>query len=81
MTELSAAEAETARRSAARLAAALDPGLPAMTERVLAGAEPTRSAVTFDAGTSIALAGLLLSIVQFGWTVYRDLRKDRLEHA
>lgn len=73
-----------ARRTAARLAAELDPALPLALERTLAeraeGAErePTRG-LSFDPGTAIALAGLLLSAVQFGWTIWRDLKQDRRE--
>jgi hypothetical protein len=56
------------RRVAGRLAG-LDANLPAATERLLQGAPRRRS---LDAGTSIALASLVLSLVQFGWTVYQD---------
>lgn len=63
---------EIARRAAERLAG-VDSDLPAATERLLRGAPRRRS---LDAGTSIALASLLLSLAQLGWTVYQDhLRK------
>src|SRR5687768_5659120 len=62
------------RRAAERLAG-LDANLPAATERVLQGQGAPRRR-SLDAGTSIALASLLVSLVQFGWTVYQDhLRK------
>jgi hypothetical protein len=68
--------AAVARRAASRLAD-LDPSLPAYTERVLAvGAEdvPIRS---FDPATVIAVAGLLVSMVQTGWSIWRDIKEDR----
>lgn len=68
--------APIARRAAARLAGSLDPNLPALTERVLVEQAPSER-TRFDAGVSIALAGLLLSAVQLGWQVYRDLKEDR----
>ena len=61
------------RRAAQRLAG-LDAGLPAATERLLQGAPRRRS---LDAGTSIALASLLVSLVQFGWAVYQDHLRQR----
>ena len=63
---------EIARRAAERLSA-VDAELPAATERLLRGASRRRS---LDGATSLALASLLLSLVQFGWTVYQDLRKQ-----
>lgn len=73
--------AAVVRRAAARLAGEVDPGLPQMAELVLEeglSPEPTRS---FDAGLSVAVAGFLLAAAQFGWQVYRDIRKDRREAA
>ncbi len=67
--------APIARRAAARLADRLDPKLPALTERALAGGEDTMR--SYDAGASIALAALLVSAIQLGWQVYHDLKKDR----
>src|SRR5688500_16727321 len=64
---------EIARRAAERLAG-LDANLPAATERLLQGAPRRRS---LDAGTSVALASLLLSLVQFGWTVYQDKLRQK----
>ena len=64
---------EIARRAAGRLAG-LDANLPAATERLLQGAPRRRS---LDAGTSMALASLLLSLVQFGWTVYQDQLRQK----
>ena len=63
---------EIARRAAERLAG-LDANLPAATERLRQGAPRRRS---LDAGNAIALASMLVSLVQFGWTIYQDqLRK------
>jgi hypothetical protein len=67
--------APIARRAAARLADRLDPKLPALTERALAGGEDTMR--SYDAGVTLALAAFLLSAVQFGWKVYRDIKEDR----
>jgi hypothetical protein len=64
---------EIARRAAERLAG-LDAGLPTATERLLQGAPRRRS---LDAGTSIALASLLVSLVQFGWSVYQDSLRQK----
>ena len=60
--------AAISRRAAERLAG-LDAGLPSATERLLQGAPRRRS---LDAGTSIALASLLVSLAQFGWSIYQD---------
>lgn len=67
--------APVARHAAARLADRLDSKLPALTERALAGGEDTMR--SYDAGVSLALAAFLLSAVQFGWKVYRDIKEDR----
>ena len=64
---------EIARRVAERLAG-IDAGLPAATERLLQGAPRRRS---LDAGTSIALASLLVSLVQFGWSIYQDRLRQK----
>jgi hypothetical protein len=68
---------EIARLAAARLAE-LDAGLPAATERVLAGQDRPRyrGVGGLDANTALTLAGFLLGLVQFGWSVYRDHRQD-----
>jgi hypothetical protein len=68
---------DVARRAASRLAAELGPNLPALTERVLIeGGEPSRTR-SYDPGTAIAIASLLVSAAQFGWQIYRDLKSDR----
>ena len=64
------ASAAISRRAAARLAG-LDADLPMTTERLLQGAAAPRRR-SLDAGTSIALASLVVSLVQFGWSVYQD---------
>jgi hypothetical protein len=76
---------EIARTSAARLID-VDPGLSAAMDQVLAGQErPRRRGIGgmggIDAGLALTLASFLLSLVQFGWSVYRDQRQDRKEEA
>jgi hypothetical protein len=66
-----------ARRAAARLAASLDPSLPALTERALSDGRAQSEMRSFDGGASFALALFLLNVAQFGWKIYRDLRDDR----
>lgn len=68
--------AAISRRAAERLAG-LDAGLPAATERLLQGARRR----SLDAGTSVALASLLVSLAQFGWSIYQDhlRQKERSE--
>lgn len=67
--------AAISRRAAERLAG-LDAGLPAATERFLqAQGGPRRRSL--DAGTSIALASLLVSLVQLGWSVYQDRLRQK----
>jgi hypothetical protein len=69
---------EIARTAAARLND-LDPDLSAAMDRVLDGQErPRRRGVGgIDPGHALALASFVLSLVQFGWSVYRDHRQDR----
>ena len=69
--------ADAARRAAARLAPDLGSDLPAFTERALAGQESLAPRRSYDAGTSLAVAALLVSLAQFGWQIYRDLKEDR----
>lgn len=64
---------EIARRAAERLAG-IDPGLPAATERLLQGGPRRRS---LDVGTSIALASLVVSLVQFGWSIYQEQLRQK----
>src|SRR5512132_1040828 len=67
---------EIARRAAGRLAADFGPALPAFVERELQNpdAGPQRY---LGVETAIAVAGLLVSVAQFVWQVYRDLSQDR----
>lgn len=67
------ASAAISRRAAERLAG-LDAGLPSATERLLQGAPRRRS---LDAGTSIALASFLVSLAQFGWSIYQEHLRQR----
>lgn len=66
-----------ARRAAARLAGEVDPSLPALTERAIAEGAPREGMRSFDPTLAIALGGFLLSVAQFGWKIYRDLKEDR----
>jgi hypothetical protein len=68
---------EVARRAAARLAGEVDPGLPALTERAIAGGGAAEGMRSYDPTLAIALGGFLLSVAQLGWTIYRDLKADR----
>ncbi len=71
--------ATIARRAAARLAEQIDVALPQKVEQALSedpfGRTPER---VLD---PISVASLVLSLVSFGWTVYRDLKKDRAKAA
>ena len=66
--------AEVARRAADNLAPSLDPKLCAAVEQELTrdplDAPPERVI------EPISLAALIVSLASFGWTVYRDLKKD-----
>ena len=62
---------DIARRAAQRLVA-MHRDLPAQVEAQIRGGRPER----YDPTTAIALASLVLSIAQFAWQVYQDLRKD-----
>ena len=65
---------DLARRAALRLGNELDRDLPTAVEaHIQAGdAVPKR----FDAGTTIALAALIISAAQLAWDIHRDLKKD-----
>ena len=67
--------ADVARRAADRLAPSLDPGLSAAVEQELTR-DPldTRPERVFE---PISFAAFIVSLASFGWTVYRDLKKDR----
>ena len=72
---------EVARRAAARLAGEVDPGLPALTERAIAAGGAAEGMRSYDPALALGLAGFLLSVAQFGWTIYRDLKADREKAA
>ena len=74
---MTAPYADIARSAASRLASDFGSDLPALTERALAQEGALDRRTSFDVGASIAIAGFLLSVVQFGWQVYRDLKEDR----
>lgn len=69
--------ADAARRAAARLAPDFGPDLPVFTERALAGQESIAPRRSYEAGASLAIASILVSLAQFGWQIYRDLKEDR----
>lgn len=68
---------ELARRAAARLAGEVEPNLPALTERAIAEGGVVGGMRSFEPVSGLALAAFLLSVAQFGWTIYRDLKEDR----
>jgi hypothetical protein len=78
--EQGAAE-EVARRAAVRLGAEVDPALPALTEQAIAEGGSVERMRSYDPALGIALAGFLLSVAQFGWTIHRDLKLDREKAA
>ena len=69
---------DIARRAAGRLAADFGPALPALVERELQ-APDTGPQRYLGVETAIALAGLLVSVAQLVWQVYRDLSQNRSE--
>ena len=72
MTELQVAT----RRAAARLAD-LNADLPAAVDRALEGPETPRRRQVVDAGLALSLASFLLGLVQFGWTVAQDRKRQK----
>lgn len=66
-----------ARRAAVRLAGEVDPNLPALTERAIAEGGAVGGMRSFEPVSGLALAAFLLRVAQFGWTIYRGLKKDR----
>ncbi len=76
LEEQGGAEA-VARRAAARLADEMGLELPALTERAIAGDGAAEGMRSFDPALALGLAGFLVSVARFGWTIYRDLRSDR----
>lgn len=65
-----------ARRAAARLSG-LNADLPAALDRALAGPDAPRRRHVFDAGLALSLASFLLGLVQFGWTVAQDRKRQK----
>jgi hypothetical protein len=59
----------------------VDPGLPALTERAIAGGGAAEGMRSYDPTLAIALGGFLLSVAQLGWTIHRDLKADREKAA
>lgn len=75
---MEATAADIARRAAGRLTADFGPGLPAFVEGRLQNPDAGPQRFT-GVETAIAAAAALVSIAQFAWQVYRDLKKDRAE--
>jgi len=69
------AETQIARRAAQRLAGDIDPTLPDQVEQELAK-DPLEQSHERPLDP-ISLGGLIVSLVSLGWTIYRDLKKDR----
>lgn len=67
---------ELARAAGRRLALELDPELEVAMERLLAPARYGSSPARFDA-VGIAIAGLVVSVAQLAWQIYRDVTTDR----
>jgi hypothetical protein len=78
MTDTSKA-ATIARRAAVRLAEPIDTALPDKVEKELS--KDPFSRTPDRVLDPISVASLIVSLVSFGWTVYRDLKKDRAEAA
>ena len=67
--------AAVARRAADRLAKSVDEGLRDDVERELA--KDPLEAEARRILDPVSLGALIVSLASFGWTVYRDLKKDR----
>ena len=78
MTDTSKA-ATIARRAAVRLAEPIDTALPDEFKKELS--KDPFSRTPDRVLDPISVASLIVSLVSFGWTVYRDLKKDRAEAA
>jgi hypothetical protein len=70
---MSSSAPDIARRAASRLAGEFGPGLPALTERVLAPEASAAHRQSLDVGI---VAASLVRVVQFAWQIYRDLYAD-----
>ncbi|MEM6683202.1 MAG: hypothetical protein AAF607_13270 [Pseudomonadota bacterium] len=70
-------ERALAQAAAKRLSADMPAGFPEAVEAALAAPGGSGQVPrAYDAGTTIALGALLVSIAQFAWTIYTDLRKQ-----
>ena len=70
-------ERALAQAATRRLSAEMPAGFPEAVEAALAAPEGSGSvSKTYDPATVIALGALLVSIAQFAWTIYADLRKQ-----
>jgi hypothetical protein len=64
-----------ARRTAARLAEDFGESLPTSVEQILLSEREHRPPWQFgDPGTLLAVASLIVSIAQLGWSMYQDLK-------
>jgi hypothetical protein len=64
-----------ARRAASRLADRIEAKLPDQVEQILAADSLERGPERIL--DPISFAALIVSLASFGWTIYRDLKKDR----
>ena len=64
-----------ARKAAATLAGEYGPALPALVERQLCDPDAPPERFT-GVETAIAVAGLLISLAQLAWQIYRDRKQD-----
>ena len=66
---------EIARASAEKLVSSVGPTLPALVEARLRSDRDDRLE-KFDAGTTIAVAGLIVSVAALAWKICDDLKKN-----
>lgn len=69
-----------AQAAAVRLSADMPAGFSEAVAAALVTPEESRPAPkSYDPGTAIALGALLVSIAQFAWTIYSDMKKQTPE--
>jgi len=68
--------ADLARAAARTLAPEMDSALEMQVERVLATGDSEFPPQRFEA-VALAVAALVVSVSQFAWQIYRDLKQDR----
>lgn len=65
---------EIARLTAAKFSQT-NPNLPQLVENVIANPEAKYDVQTYDMGTAINLASLIVSIASFTWAIYQEFKK------